>query len=67
MTGSVDEGDRPDNAERSDLAALVEKPWAESAVESLREEGVYDAERSVAEHDEGAAGSGDETGVATTR
>ena len=40
-------------ADRSDLAVLVEKPRAEAATESLREEGVYDDGRSVAPHGEG--------------
>ncbi|MFB6070675.1 MAG: class I SAM-dependent methyltransferase family protein [Halanaeroarchaeum sp.] len=33
------------------LAALVPKPEAEAAIEALREEGVYDGERRVHEHD----------------
>jgi len=54
VTDRGEEGGRPDNTEGSDLTVLVEKPRAESAVESLREEGVYDDARSVAEHDEEA-------------
>ena len=48
------DGDDPtDGIEAVDLAAVVEKPRAEAAVESLREEGVYDDARSVAAHDAG--------------
>jgi tRNA wybutosine-synthesizing protein 2 len=46
--------DTEDGARRLGLAALVEKSRAEVAVDSLREEGVYDDARSVAEHGEGA-------------
>ncbi|QSG01603.1 class I SAM-dependent methyltransferase [Natranaeroarchaeum sulfidigenes] len=35
------------------LAALVEKPHAEIAIESLRDEGVYDDGRRVTDHDDG--------------
>jgi len=45
--------DAADGSRRRGLVALVEKPGAEAAVESLREEGVYDDARSVAEHDAG--------------
>ncbi|MEF8790302.1 MAG: class I SAM-dependent methyltransferase family protein [Haloarculaceae archaeon] len=52
-TGRGDESGRPVGPERSGLAALVEKPRAETAAESLRAEGVYDDARSVAAHDAG--------------
>ncbi|MEF8843741.1 MAG: class I SAM-dependent methyltransferase family protein [Haloarculaceae archaeon] len=45
--------DATDGSRHLSLAARVEKPRSEAAVESLREEGVYDDARSVAEHDEG--------------
>ncbi|MDQ2050839.1 class I SAM-dependent methyltransferase family protein [Natronolimnohabitans sp. A-GB9] len=35
------------------LAALVEKPYTETAIESLRDEGVYDDSRRVRENDDG--------------
>ena len=35
-----------------DLAVVVEKPRTEAVIESLRAEGVYDADRSVTEHGE---------------
>ena len=38
---------------RDPLAAIVEKPDAESAIESLRAEGVYDDNRKVRERDDG--------------
>ncbi|MCL9813569.1 class I SAM-dependent methyltransferase [Natranaeroarchaeum aerophilus] len=42
-----------EDAPPNDLAALVEKPSAEAAIDSLQAEGVYDADRKVTEHDDG--------------
>ena len=52
MTNGSEERDGARPARRFGLAVLVEKPRVEAAVESLREEGVYDDARSVIPHGE---------------
>jgi tRNA wybutosine-synthesizing protein 2 len=42
-----------ENAPPNSLAVLVKKPRAETVIEALREEGVYDDGRKVTEHDDG--------------
>jgi tRNA wybutosine-synthesizing protein 2 len=51
-TGRTDRTGPAADPKGVDLAALVGKSRTETVVESLREEGVYDDARSVAEHDE---------------
>ena len=53
MTGQRNESTTTDGETWPGLAAVVEASRTEAVIGSLREEGVYDEARSVAEHDDG--------------